>query len=323
MAKETGERSSSPLSRREFLAAAGVGTAVGLAGCTSVFARDARAVNIAGSSTVFPVTEAVGSAFTQLHPGVTVSISMTGTGGGFSNFFCPGMTHINNASREIAESEVEHCAENGVEPIEFTIATDALTVVVNPNADWIDCMTVEELRQIWRADGAERWSDVREEWPDEEIELYGADTTSGTFDYFKEAIIGEEANHRGDYYATERDRTIVQGVRGSEYAMGYFGFAYYSENPEKIKAVAIDSGDGCVEPSLETAMNGEYAPLSRPLFIYVAKNALSEPEVRNFVRFYIQRAATDLVSEVGYVPITDEQREENLTRLEDAVDEVT
>jgi phosphate transport system substrate-binding protein len=311
------------MGRRAFLATAGVGATAALAGCAGAFARDAREVNVAGSSTVFPVTEAVASAFTQRNPGVTVSISQTGTGGGFSNFFCPGMTHINNASREIADSEIEHCAENGVEPIEFTVATDALTVVVNPDADWIDCVTVEELREIWRADGAERWSDVREEWPDEEIERYGADTTSGTFDYFAEAIMGEEATHRGDYHATERDRTIVQGVRGSEYAMGYFGFAYYSENPDQIKAVAIDSGDGCVEPSLETAMGGEYTPLSRPLFIYVAKDALAESEVREFVRFYVQQSATDLVAEVGYVPVTDEQREENRTRLEDAIDEVT
>ena len=323
MAKETDERSSPLLSRRNLLTAAAVGVTGGLAGCTSVFAQNARAVNIAGSSTVFPVTEAVASAFTQRRSDATVSISQTGTGGGFSNFFCPGMTHINNASREIAESEVELCAENGVTATEFTIATDALTVVVNPAADWIDCLTVEELREIWRADGAERWSDIREEWPDEEIELYGADTTSGTFDYFNEAIIGEEANHRGDYHATERDRTIVQGVQGSEYAMGYFGFAYYSENPDQIKAVEIDSGDGCVAPSLETAMSGEYTPLSRPLFIYVADWALTEPEVRNFTRFYINQAATDLVAEVGYVPITNEQRNENLARLDAVIDEVT
>lgn len=317
------DRGSFSTSRRHVLGAVGTAGLVATAGC-SVLARDAREVAIAGSSTVYPVTEAVASAYTQQRPEVTVSVSQTGTGGGFSNFFCPGMTHINNASREIAESEVDHCAENGISPIELEVATDALTVVVNPEADWIDCLTVEELREIWRADGAERWSDVREDWPDEPFEFYGADTTSGTFDYFREAVIGEEANHRGDYHATERDRTIVQGVRGSRYAIGYFGFAYYSENPEQVKAVAIDDGgDGCVMPSLETAMSGEYTPLSRPLYIYVSDRALSEPEVVDFTRFYLERAATDLVADVGYVPITEEVRDAGLRRLEAAVEEAS
>ncbi|WP_207589437.1 phosphate ABC transporter substrate-binding protein PstS family protein [Halomontanus rarus] len=315
--------SGSGFGRRSFLAAAGVGAAAGLSGCTGVFAQEARQVTIAGSSTVFPVTEAVGSAFTQRRTDVTVSISQTGTGGGFSNFFCPGMTAINNASREIVEEELEQCGENDITPLEFTVATDALTVVVNPEADWIDCLTVEELREIWRTDGAEQWSDIRDDWPDEEFELYGADTTSGTFDYFVEAIIGEEANHRSDYHATERDRTIVQGIRGSQYAIGYFGFAYYSENPDQIKAVKIDDGDGCVEPSVENAMNEVYTPLSRPLFIYISDQMLAEPEVQDFARFYMEQAATDLVSEVGYVPITEEQRDENLERLEAAIEEVT
>jgi len=152
------------------------------------------------------------------------------------------------------------CDGSGVTPLEFPIATDALTVVANPGADWVDCLTVEQLQEIWQADGAQRWSDIDEEWPDEEFELYGAATTSGTFDYFNEAILGEELNHRSDYYATERDRTIVQGVQGSEAALGYFGFSYYSENPDSIKAISIDDGDGCVEPSIETAMNEEYTP---------------------------------------------------------------
>lgn len=318
----TSERSGA-ISRRAFLGGAGVAVTTGLSGCVGSFGGDPTEVNIAGSSTVFPVAEAVAAEFSERRSDVTVSISQTGSGGGFSNFFCPGMTHLNNASRAIEESEVTHCGENGITPIEFTVATDALTVVVNPNADFIDCVTVEELREIWRADGAERWSDVRDDWPDEEFELYGADTTSGTFDYFNEAIVGEEANHRSDYYATERDRTIVQGVRGNEYAMGYFGFAYYSENPDSIKAVGIDDGEGCVEPSLDTAMEGEYTPLSRPLFTYVSDRALAEPEVRDFTRFFVERAATDVVSDVGYVPITEEERDENLERLDAAIEEVT
>ncbi|ELY53045.1 phosphate binding protein [Natronococcus jeotgali DSM 18795] len=293
-----------------------------MAGCSSVFAAEDDQVNIAGSSTVFPVTEAIGSAFSEEHPTVNVSISKTGTGGGFGNFFCAGRTDVNNASREIADAEIDQCGNNDITPLEFTVATDALTVVVNPEADWIDCLTVEELREIWRADGAERWSDINEDWPDEELELYGAATTSGTFDYFNEAVLGEDINHKSDYYATERDRTIVQGVQGSEYAMGYFGFSYYSENPDSIKAVSIDDGNGCVEPSTETAMSGEYTPLSRPLFIYVAKESLADSAVRDFARFYMERAATDLVSDVGYVPITEDQRDENLERLEEQVAEV-
>ncbi|WP_049893165.1 PstS family phosphate ABC transporter substrate-binding protein [Natronococcus jeotgali] len=322
MARETTASLPTGVSRRTLLAAAGVGLSSSLAGCSSVFAAEDDQVNIAGSSTVFPVTEAIGSAFSEEHPTVNVSISKTGTGGGFGNFFCAGRTDVNNASREIADAEIDQCGNNDITPLEFTVATDALTVVVNPEADWIDCLTVEELREIWRADGAERWSDINEDWPDEELELYGAATTSGTFDYFNEAVLGEDINHKSDYYATERDRTIVQGVQGSEYAMGYFGFSYYSENPDSIKAVSIDDGNGCVEPSTETAMSGEYTPLSRPLFIYVAKESLADSAVRDFARFYMERAATDLVSDVGYVPITEDQRDENLERLEEQVAEV-
>ncbi len=304
------------------MAAAGAAGAAGLTGCARVMGGEDRQVNIAGSSTVFPIAEAVASDYTQQNPTVNVAISKTGSGGGFSNFFCPGMTDLNNASRPIAEEEQAQCADNGVEPIEFVVGTDALTVVVNPEADWVDCVTVDELRQIWMADGAQQWSDVRDDWPDEPFDLFGAATVSGTFDYFKETVIGEEGTHRNDYSATEKDRTIVRGVQGSKYAMGYFGFAYYSENPNSIKALAIDNGDGCVEPSLQNAKEGRYQPLSRPLFTYVAKESLTDPAVRDFVRFYLEKAATDLVSEVGYVPITEDQLQENLDKLDAAIAEV-
>lgn len=287
-----------------------------------MFGSENRQVNIAGSSTVFPIAEAVASRYTEENPTVNISVSKTGSGGGFSNFFCPGMTDINNASRPIAEEEQEQCAENGVEPVEFVVGTDALTVVVNDEADWVDCMTVDELRQVWMAGGAEAWSDVRDDWPDEEFELFGPATVSGTFDYFRETVVGEEENHRNDYSATEKDRTIVRGVRENQYAMGYFGFAYYSENPDTVKALAIDDGTGCVEPSLETAKGGSYQPLSRPLFTYVSKESLADETVRDFVRFYLEQAATDLVSEVGYVPITEETLQENLNKLDDAVEDV-
>ncbi|QLK26939.1 PstS family phosphate ABC transporter substrate-binding protein [Natrinema zhouii] len=323
MSRDTTASLPAGLGRRDFLAAASVALSGGLAGCTGVFAAEGNNVNIAGSSTVFPVTEAIASAFSEENPTVNLSLSKTGTGGGFANFFCVGRTDINNASRAIADAETEQCGTNDITPLEFPVATDALTVVANPEADWIDCLTIEQLREIWRADGAQRWSDINEEWPDQEFELYGAATTSGTFDYFNEAVLGEELNHRSDYYATERDRTIVQGVQGSEAALGYFGFSYYSENPDSIKAISIDNGDGCIEPSIETAMSGEYTPLSRPLFIYVAKESLAEPAVQDFTRFYMEQAATELVSDVGYVPTTEEQRDENLEKLEAAIAEVS
>ncbi len=305
------------------MAAAGVAGSLGLAGCARVTSSEPKEVNIAGSSTVFPIAEAVASDFVQEYPDINVSVSQTGSGGGFSNFFCPGMTDLNNASRPIAEGEQTQCSDNGITPVEFTVGTDALTVVVNPEADWVDCVTIDELRQIWRADGAERWSDVRDDWPDEPFEFYGAATVSGTFDYFRETVIGEDANHRNDYSATEKDRTIVRGVRGSPYAIGYFGFAYYSENPDSIKALAIDDGDGtCVEPTLETAKAGEYQPLSRPLFTYAAKETLADPAVEQFVRYFIEKAATDLVPQVGYVPITEGEKRENLDRLDAALEDV-
>ncbi|SFC63029.1 phosphate ABC transporter substrate-binding protein, PhoT family [Halobiforma haloterrestris] len=322
MSKDSTGEPSSGLGRRSFLAGSAAVASTGLAGCAGTLADRAREVNVAGSSTVFPITEVVASEFSKERDDVTVSISQTGTGGGFSNFFCPGMTDINNASRGIADVEREQCGENGIDPIEFTVATDALTVVVSPDLEEVDCLTVEELRELWREGGADRWSDVREEWPDEEIEFFGADTTSGTFDYFAETILEEDDTHRTDYHATERDRTIVQGIQGNRYAMGYFGFAYYDENPEQVKGLEIDDGDGCVGPSLETAREGEYTPLSRPLYIYAARESLERPEVRDFVRFYLERSSTDLINEVGYVPVSEEVRDENLEKFEEVVEEV-
>jgi phosphate transport system substrate-binding protein len=282
------------------------------------------AVEISGSSTVFPLAEAMAEEFKKRHPGVEFDVRSTGSGGGFKNFFCQVDTHLNNASREIKESELENCRSNGVNPVELQVATDALTVVVNNEADFVDCVTVEELRQIWKPDGAERWSDVRDDWPDEEFELYGAATTSGTFDYFTEAIMGEADAHREDYSATEKDRQIVQGVQGSRYAMGYSGFSYYYNNLDQVKALEIDDGDGCYEPSLETASNGNYQPLSRPLFTYPAKEALRDPAVREFARFWVRNTTNDkIVAErVGYVPNTEATKNQILGRLETAIKEV-
>lgn len=272
-------------------------------------------VNIAGSSTVYPVATAVSEEFQKDHSNVSVSISSTGSGGGFSNFFCPGKTDLNNASRPIKSEEMDQCQKNGVQPIEFQVAIDAVTVVTHKNNP-VDCMTTDELKQVWKPNGADRWNEVNSSWPNEEFELYGAASTSGTFDYFTEAIVGEGGSHRSDYSATEHDNTIVQGVSGSESALGYFGYAYYKQNKDKVKAMAIDNGNGCVKPSLDNAKSGKYKPLSRPLFTYAAKSSLSEDHVRAFTKSFIERAGTDLVSQIGYVPVTEDIVQENLDKLE-------
>ncbi len=259
-------------------------------------------VLIDGSSTVFPVSEAVAEEFGLQNPDVRVSVGVSGTGGGFKKF-CAGETDISDASRPIKQSEIEMCTENGIEFIELPVAFDGLTVVVNPQNDWATCMTVEDLKTIWEpsAQGViTKWSQVRPEWPDEPLSLYGPGTDSGTFDYFTDAIVGEEGASRGDYTASEDDNVLVQGVANDQYALGYFGFAYYVENQDKLKAVAIDGGNGCVEPSVETINNGTYQPLSRPIFIYVSTKALERPEVEAFVNFYLDNAA-ELAEEVGYV----------------------
>jgi phosphate transport system substrate-binding protein len=274
------------------------------------------AIRVAGSSTVFPVTAAIAEEFNRMHPEVQIPIQSTGTGGGFSNFFIPGKTCINNASRRIKESEMQAAQEQGINPVEFTVATDAITVVVNPEADWVDSITTEELARIWGPENPARsWSDVQEDWPDEELALYGPTSASGTFDYFTEEIMGMEDAHRSDYQGTEQDNTIIQAVSGSPYAMGYLGLSYYLENQDKVKALAVNG----VKPGIQTAKTGEYKPLSRPLFIYVARECLDDPAVRQFLRFYLEQTSTDLIKEVGYVPLTEEEKEQQLARLEDAV----
>ena len=349
---EKAEGVSEGVSRRKLIAAAGVAGAGLFAGCTGTEGTPTPGenngggggggdsdtdtatptqgplsgdINIAGSSTVFPLATSFGEIFQEDHPEVNISVQSTGSGGGFANFFCPGETDINNASRPIKEEEKQQCADNGVEPVELQVATDALTVIVNNENDWATEMTVEELKTMWSAEEQpETWQDVNSDWPDEPLELYGAADTSGTYDYFIEAILGEEGpGHRQDYSATEQDRTIVQGVEGSKYAVGYLGFAYYSNNTERVTAVAIDDGDGPVEPSLETAKSGEYTPLSRPLFTYPAKSALAERHIAEFMRFWMDNTDNEEVvaNEVGYVPLDDDQKSEVVDTLESAIED--
>ena len=276
-------------------------------------------IRVSGSSTVFPVAQAVGRQFTEMHPEVSFDLSKDGSGGGFRNVFIPGDSDINNASRPIKDGELQDCQDNGIDPIEFRIAQDALTVVVNNNADWVDEMSVSTVGEIWSPESApETWADVNSDWPDEEFELFGAATTSGTFDYFTEEVVGEEGAIREDYEGTERDDQIAAGVSGSEYAFGYLPFAYYVNNPDQVKAVAIShEGDDAVEPSLEAAQSGEY-PLARPLFFYVNNNKLAEkPTLQEFVRYYVEQSGKDFIaSDIGYVPSSDDQVQSNLDTLE-------
>ena len=329
----TEESTSGRVSRRKFLAATGTVGAVGLAGCTQSGGGGggdgddgelSGTIDIAGSSTVFPLATAMAERFQAEHSEVNINIQSTGSGGGFANHFCPGRTDFNNASRPIQAEEEQACSDNDITPVEMTVATDALTVVVNNDADWVDCITVEELQQIWSAeDSPTMWSDVNDDWPDQEFELYGPTDASGTYDYFIEAILGEEGpGHRQDYSATEQDRTIIQGVEGSENAIGYLGFAYYSQNQDRVKALSVDDGSGCTEPSLETARAGEYTPLARPLFTYAKQESLAEDHVAEFARYWIENATSQeiVADEVGYVPLSDADQGEAMDALESAIE---
>lgn len=278
-------------------------------------------ITIAGSSTVFPLMSAIAEEFQEDHSGVNINISQTGTGSGFSNHFCADNTDFNNASRRITETEQQLCADNGVEYVELRAATDAITVIVSNNNDFVDCLTTDELAQIWRADAAETWQEIRDDWPDEPIERYGPADTSGTYDYFIEHIQGSDAGHTDEYQATEQDNTIVQGVQDNQYGIGYFGFAFFYQNPDVVQAVGVDSGDGCVEPSLDTAAADEYQPLSRPLFTYCAKQSLAEEHIAEFARYFLEQSTNeDLVAgDVGYVPNSEETKEDQLELLNEAI----
>jgi phosphate transport system substrate-binding protein len=271
-------------------------------------------VTIDGSSTVFPISEAMAEEFQIANRGVRVTVGISGTGGGFKKF-CSGEIDISDASRPIKQSEVELCRENGIDPMEIPVAWDGLTVVRNPANDWATCMTVDELKRVWQPGSSiTRWSQVRSGWPEEEIKLYGPDTDSGTFDYFTKAIVGEEDASRDDYTASADDNVLVVGVAGDRGSLGYFGYAYYEESSDVLAAVAVDNGEGCVLPDRETIQNGTYAPLSRPMFIYTKAQALEKPQVRAFLQFYLDNATT-LVSEVGYVPLADQRYAELLGTL--------
>lgn len=259
-------------------------------------------IEIDGSSTVFPISQAVAEEFRKVHPNVRVPVGVSGTGGGFKRFVV-GETDISNASRSIKAIEIEKAAENGVEFIEIAVGFDGLSLVANPANRFLECLTTAELRSIWEPGSqVDRWSEVRDGFPDQKFRLYGPDTDSGTFDYFTLAIVGKEDASRSDYSASADDNVLIRGVAGDKNALGYFGFAFYSSSPDRLKLIAVDSGSGCIYPSPQTINDGSYSPLSRPMFIYVNVASLQRVEVVEFVNFYLDNA-TALVREVGYVPL--------------------
>ncbi len=265
-------------------------------------------ISIDGSSTVYPISEAIAEEYRTEDKDVDVTIGVSGTGGGFQKFG-RGEVDIANASRPIKEDEKAAAAANNINFVEIEVAYDGLAVVINPENDWVTCLTVEQLKMIWEP-GAQgtitRWNQIDPSWPDEEIHLFGPGVASGTFDYFTEAIVGKSGSSRGDYTASEDDNILVQGVSGDKYGLGFFGLAYYEENQDKLKMVGVDGGEGCVEPDMETVSDGSYAPLSRPLYIYVNSTSIKNPKVVDFVNFYLEEAPS-LLKDVGYVPLTSEE----------------
>lgn len=282
-------------------------------------------VRLDGSSTVFRLSEAVSEEFLAMDSKIKVTVGISGTGGGFKKF-CSKESDISNASRPIKQSEIEACAKNGVEFIELPVAYDALSIVVNKNNSWADSITVEELKTAWEPAAQEKitkWNQIRSSWPDKPIKLFGPGVDSGTYDYFTEAIMGKEDQSRGDYTSSEDDNVIVQGVSSDPNALGFFGLAYYQENADKLKALAVDDlkdedTKGAILPSKETVLNGSYQPLARPLFVYVSKSAMEREEVAKYMKFYISKMS-DLADEVGYIPLAPKLVEHVGARLSNKV----
>ena len=303
--------------------AAAVGLVLTLAACGGADAGTASAeggsglsgtIQIDGSSTVAPLSEAAAELFQEENPGVNVVVGTSGTGGGFEKF-CAGETDISDASREIKPEEAARCEEAGIAFEQVTVANDGIAVVVNPENDWVDCLTVEQLNEIWAPDSeVDSWNDVDPSFPDEPLQLFGPGTDSGTFDYFTDVINGEEGASRTDYQPSEDDNVIVQGVQGSPGALGYFGLSYVQENEGAIKPIEVDGGEGCVAPSVETVLDGTYQPLGRPLFVYPSDKALARPEVQAFLEFYIENEQ-EIAEQALYVELSEQQQQESAEKI--------
>ncbi|MDQ0417219.1 phosphate transport system substrate-binding protein [Croceifilum oryzae] len=272
-------------------------------------------IKIDGSSTVFPITEAVAEEFQKANPNVKVTVGVSGTGGGFKKFVA-GDLDISNASRTIKDAEKTQATSNKVDYVEIPIAYDGISIVVNKANTWVDKLTVAELKKIWEPNSkVKTWKDIRPNWPAEPIKLYGPGTDSGTFEYFTEAIVGEAKKSRPDYNQSEDDNVLVTGVKGDKNSLGYFGFSYYEENAKELKLVPIETGNGkTVSPTMETIKDGSYKPLSRPLFIYVSKTSLQKPEVKSFVKYYVENAE-ELTKAVHYVPLKKEEYQAGLSKV--------
>ena len=319
----TGGKPSAGIRKPAFLCLVIFSVAIALTACGfSLGGSDT--LDIDGSSTVFPITEAIVEEFGHsLGGSARITVGISGTGGGFQKF-CNGETDISNASRPIKPIEVERCARSGVEFIEIPIAVDGITVVVNPENVFVQCLTLQDLQIMWSPESEEkidRWNQVREEWPDKELLLFGPGVDSGTFDYFTSAVNGKSQASRGDFIASERDDVLVQGISGEKSSLGYFGFSFFEENQDILRAVAIDhgSGSGCVAPTRETIKNDTYHPLSRPLFIYINKEKAQEPYVNKFVRFHLSEVSQRLMAEVGYVEFSEEVYELVLARFDKGI----
>jgi phosphate transport system substrate-binding protein len=294
------------------------GAIVGCSGAGNQTTEDKLTGNIKidGSSTVFPISQAVAEEFMKENPGVKVTVAEAGTGGGFKKWVL-GETDINNASRPIKDEEKTAAAKKKIEPVEIPVAYDGISVVVNKSNTFVNVLTIEELKKIWAPDSkVKTWKDIRPQWPAEPIKLYGPGTASGTYDYFCEEILGKDAdgktiNSRTDYTPSEDDNVLVKGIEGDKNSLGYFGYAYYVENKDKLKIIKVDSGKGPIEPTEQTINNGTYAPLSRIIYIYPSKSVLNRLEVKAFVKFYIENAK-DLAKEVGYVSLPDEMYTKSL-----------
>ncbi|MCU4974791.1 PstS family phosphate ABC transporter substrate-binding protein [Halobacteria archaeon AArc-m2/3/4] len=313
------------LSRRRVLIGAAGASLTGLSGCL-VRGEDRNGlrgeIRIDGSNTLLPNSAAVAERFQWQNNRVRIPVRGSGTGAGFQKF-CNGETEIQDASREIKPSEEDQCADNGIDYLQLEVVLDGLAIYKNPDNDWCDCLTVEELRALWEYDSdVDTWSDLREEWPDEEISFYGRDSASGTFDYFTEAITGETGNIRSDYSGTPDTNVIVRGVRGNQHAVGFGGAGYYYENEDDLELIAVDNGEVCVEPTTETIESGEYRPLSRPMYIYVRLDELENETYRQFLEFYLDHTQ-ETARRVGFYAVPDETIEAQREKLAEYTEEYT